>query len=326
MRTQRGRLLIALGSIVLAAGASLSAVAADYPTRPIRVVVPFSPGGGVDVIARTIAQPLSERLGQPIVIENKPGANGSIGVQAVVASEPDGYTLLVFATAAGMFPLMYSNLGYDPFKDLAPISAVATQPLALFTNAKFPANTVDELVALVKDEPGTISYAGIGVGSPQHMAGELFSYRNDLKLIHVPYKGTALAVSDVIAGHVQMGFLGLTSGMPYVENGQLKVLAVAAPKRSTLAPEVRTMAEEGYQDFNLGITYFFAAPANTPRNIIDRLHEELKAVMEVPAVIEKLKQQGYEAMFTTPEEVVAMMRAEHEKWAPVIKAAGLKAN
>lgn len=317
---------ISAAAWVLGAGLGAQAAQAAYPDHPVRVIVPFSPGGGVDVIARTISQPLGERLGQPLVIENRPGANGSIGVRAAVAAAPDGYTLLFFATAAGMFPLMYSDLGYDPFKDFAPISVVATQPLALFANPKFPANTVGEVLKMAQEQPEMLTYAGIGFGSPQHMAGELFSHRNNVKLTHIPYKGTALALTDIMSGQVQLGFLGLSSGMPYVESKQLKVLAVAAPERSALAPDIKTMAEEGYEDFDLGITYFLAAPAGTPAEVIDRLQTELKSVMTDPKVVEGLMKQGYEAMSTTPETVSEMMRAEHEKWKPVIESAGLKAN
>jgi len=328
MKFRWNHMLAGLGALALTVSAGVQGATAHaaYPDHPIRVIVPFSPGGGVDVIARTISQPLGERLGQPLVIENRPGANGSIGVRAAVAAPADGYTLLFFATAAGMFPLMYSDLGYDPFKDFAPVSVVATQPLALFANPKFEASTVDDVVKMARDDPGALTYAGIGFGSPQHMAGELFSHRNGLQLTHVPYKGTAPAITDLISGQVQLGFLGLSSGMPYVESGQLKVLAVAAPERSALAPQVKTMAEEGYDDFNLGITYFLTAPAGTPQEVIDRLQAELKSVMADPKVKEGLMKQGYEAMFTTPQAVNDLMRQEHVKWKPVIESAGLKAN
>jgi len=305
--------------------AAPTAQAIDYPSKPVHVIVPFSPGGGVDTIGRTVSQRLSERLGQPFVVENRPGANGSIGVKAAMRAEPDGYTLLLFATAAGMFPLIYSDLGYDPFKDIAPISTVAVQPLALFTTKTFPVDSVSNLIQAAKAKPNGFAFAGVGVGSPQHMAGELLMHRAGIHMIHVPYKGTAPALNDLVAGQTQLGFLGLSSGLPFVRNDQLNVLAVASRTRSALAPELPTMAEQGVSDFDLGITYFMGAPVGTPPEIIDRLNAAIQAVLKEPAVVEGLQHQGYETVGSTPQEVADLMREEDRKWAPIVKAAGIKA-
>lgn len=322
------RLLLNL-ALLASAALSTAGYAADapaaYPVKPVRIIVPFSPGGGVDVIGRTVAQQLGSRLKQQFIVENRPGASGNIGIRAAMASAPDGYTLLLFATVAGMFPLIYSNLGYDPFTDIAPISAIARQPLALFATNSFPAHSVADVVRLAKEQPGKWSYAGVGVGSPQHMAGELLAFRTGVKLIHVPYKGTAPALNDLVAGQTQMGFLGLSSGMPFVKSGQLKVIALASKKRSELAPELRTMSEEGVDDFDLGITYFLAAPPRTPAAIVIKLNSAIQAVTRDPAFISTLQKQGYEVMASTPEHVSELMREENHKWAPIVKAAGIKA-
>lgn len=312
-------------AMAFAAAASSQENVITYPTKPVRIIVPFSPGGGVDVVARTLSQQLSTRFDQPFVVENRPGATGNIGVKAAITSAPDGYTLLLFATVAGMFPLIHSNLGYDPFVDIAPITTVATQPLALFTTTSLPTQSVSDLIRLARETPGKYAFAGVGVGSPQHMAGELLKYRAGLQLIHVPYKGTAPAITDLISGQTQFAFLGLSSGLPFVKSGQLKVLAVASKKRSIFAPDLQTMEEAGVDNFDLGITYFMAAPPATPPAILKKLNAEIAAVLKKPAVIEALQKQGYEVIGSSAEHVLELMREENRKWAPVVKTAGIKA-
>jgi tripartite-type tricarboxylate transporter receptor subunit TctC len=324
--------MFAIRSLMLAAFAMMPiwSNAADtppapYPTKTVRIVVPFSPGGGVDVVARIFAQQLATRLDQPFVIENKPGAGGNLGVKYAMTRPADGYTLLVYATVAGMFPLIYADLGYNPLVDIAPISTIATQPMALFATANFPAKSVADLVQLAKESPGKFAFAGIGMGSPQHMAGELLMYRTQTKMIHVPYKGTSLAITDLIAGQTQIAFLGVSSGLPFVKTGKLKVLAVAAARRTELAPELRTMAEEGIPNFDLGITYFVAAPPGTPMHIMKKLNAELAVIAKDAGVSAALQKLGYEANSSTSEQVIELMREENRKWMPVVKAAGLKA-
>lgn len=307
------------------AAASAEENVSTYPTKPVRLIVPFPPGGGVDVVARTLSQQLATRFGQPFIVDNRPGASGNIGVKAAIASAPDGYTLLLFATVAGMFPLIHTNLGYDPFADIAPISTVATQPLALFATTSLPAQSVADLVRLARETPGKYAFAGVGVGSPQHMAGELLMYRAGLRLIHVPYKGTAPAITDLISGQTQFAFLGLSSGLPFVKSGRLKVLAVASKKRSVLAPDLQTMEEAGVANFDLGITYFMAAPPATPPAILKKLNGEIAAVLKEPAVIEALQKQGYEVTASSAEHVLELLREENRKWTPIVKAAGIKA-
>lgn len=307
------------------AAASAQENVTTYPMKPVRIIVPFPPGGGVDVVARTVSQQLGTRLGQPFVVDNRPGASGNIGVKAAINSAPDGYTLLIFATVAGMFPLIHSNLGYDPFADISAISTVATQPLALFTTTSFPAQSVADLVRLARETPGKYAFAGVGVGSPQHMAGELLMYRAGVRLIHVPYKGTAPAITDLISGQTQLAFLGLSSGLPFVKSGKLKVLAVASKKRSELAPDLQTMEEAGVANFDLGISYFMAAPPGTPPAILKKLNAEIAAVLKEPRVIEALQKQGYEVTGSSAEHVLELLREENRKWAPIVKAAGIKA-
>lgn len=303
---------------------SAAADAPEYPSRTVKMIVPFSPGGGVDAIGRIISQQLSTRLKQPFVVENRPGASGNIGVRAAMTTPPDGYTLLLYATAAGMFPLIDSKLGYNPFSDISPVSTVATQPLALFVNNEFPVQSVRDVIRLAKENPGKYAFAGVGVGSPQHMAGELLMYRAGVQLIHVPYKGTAPALADLVAGQTQIGFMGLSSGLPFSKSGKLKVLALASKKRSVLAPEIPTMEEEGQRNFDLGITYFVAVPPGTPAAVIKMLNTEIAAILKDPNVIQALEKQGYEVLASSPEQVLELMHEENRKWAPVVKAAGIK--
>ena len=299
--------------------------ATQFPSRAVHIIVPFPPGGGVDVIGRTLAQQLASRFGQPFIVDNRPGASGNIGVRAAIGSQPDGYTLLLFATVVGMYPLIHANLEYDPFKDLAPIALVATQPLALFATSGLPADSAASLIRLAREAPGKYAFAGVGVGSPQHLAGELLKYRTSIQATHVPYKGTAPAVTDLISGQTQFAFLGLSSGLPFVKSGKLKVLAVAASKRSELAPDIATMEESGVPDFDLGITYFLAAPPATPPAILKKLNDEVAIVLKQPAVIDTLQKQGYEVTFGGADQVSNLLRDESRKWAPIIKATGIKA-
>ena len=317
--------LIFAAALLFPALVSAQDAAASYPSRAVHLIVPFPPGGGVDVIGRTLAQQLAVKFGQTFIVDNRPGASGNIGVRAAIAAQPDGYTLLLFATVVGMYPLIHSNLEYDPFTDLAPIATVATQPLALFATSELPVQSVADLIRLAREAPGKYAFAGVGVGSPQHMAGELLMNRTGIRATHVPYKGTAPAVTDLISGQTQFAFLGLSSGLPFVKSGKLKVLAVAAPKRSELAPDIATMEESGVPDFDLGITYFVAAPSATPSAILKRLNDEIAVILKQAAVIDTLQKQGYEVTFGAANDVTNKLRDENRKWAPIVKAAGIKA-
>ena len=301
------------------------AMAQDYPTRPIRLVIPYPPGGGNDTLGRIIAQRLSTTLGQQVFVENRPGAGGNLGTEQVAHAKPDGYTLtLGFVANMAMTPHL-GKVNYDPMKDFAPISMVAQGYQILVVNPAFAAKSVPELVALAKAKPGALNFASGGNGSPLHLAGELFKIAEGIDMQHIPYKGSSPAAAAVIAGETQMVFGGVVSSLPFVKSGRLRALAVTSPKRIDASPETPTMLELGYPGVEASSWYGLFAPAGTPPAIIQRLNREMVALGKVAEHREQLDKQGQESVYSTPEELAAFVKSEYVKWGRVIKTAKIEA-
>jgi tripartite-type tricarboxylate transporter receptor subunit TctC len=307
---------------MIAAAPSLLAQS-DYPNRPIRLIVTVPPGGAADFIARLIGGKLSESLGQPLLVENRAGAGGTIATDAAAKAPPDGYTLLQNSiTTHGVGPHLYAKLPYDPVKDFAPVSALALLPLIMAVNADLPPRNVEELIRFSK--ANSVNFASSGNGGAPHMAAELFKSVTGAALTHVPYKGSGPAVADLVGARVQIMFDAAPSLIQHVRSGKLRVLAAASRQRNRLLPEVPTFAELGYPQVTVSLWYGLLAPAGTPRAALDRLNRETTKVLESSDVREKLLAQGAEPMPGTPEAFASFMREEMAKWAPVVKQAGVK--
>jgi len=302
---------------------SCAAAAQDYPNRPIRLVVTVPPGGAADFIARLVGGKLSESLGQPVVVENRGGAGGTIAADAVAKASPDGYTLLQNSiTTHGVGPHLYSKLPYDPVKDFAPVSGLALLPLIMAVNAELPSKSVPELITLAKTS--NLNFASSGNGGAPHMAAELFKSVTGAPLTHVPYKGSGPAVADLVGGRVQIMFDAAPSLIAHVRSGKLRVLAAASAERNRLLPDVPTFAELGYPKVAVSLWYGLLVPAATPKPVIERLNRDVAKALGSPDVREKLLAQGAEPMPGTPEAFGAFMQEEMAKWAPVVKQAGVK--
>jgi len=302
---------------------SLASAQGDYPSRPIRLVVTVPPGGAADFIARLVGGKVSEAIGQPVVVENRGGAGGTIAADAVAKAAPDGYTLLQNSiTTHGVGPHLYSRLPYDPVKDFAAVSGLAVLPLVMAVNAELPFRTVDEVVASSKAKP--LHFASSGNGGAPHMAGELFKSVTGAPITHVPYKGSGPAVADLVGGRVQIMFDAAPSLIAHIRSGKLRVLAAASTQRNRLLPEVPTFAELGYPKVAVSLWYGLLAPAGTPRSVINKLNREIIKALESPDVRERLQAQGAEPMPGTPQAFASFMQEEMAKWAPVVKQAGVK--
>ena len=297
-----------------------------YPSRPIRMILPASPGGPVDVIARTVGAGLAEALGQPIVMDNRAGAGGIIGAEIVARGNPDGYTLM-FAHSGPLAieAALHSKLPYHPLKDFAPVSLVASSPYALIVNPSTPAKSVKELVTLAKSRPGKFHYASGGVGTGIHMAGELFNLAAGLKIVHVPYKGAGPSMAALMGGEVELMFNGVSSALPHVKSGKLRALAISSAQRSSLLPDLPTVAESGLRYETSG-WYGLVAPAGTPKPVTARLQASLHKSLNTPEMKERLAAQGIDGIASTPEQLTRHLRDELDKWTAVVKAAGLKAD
>jgi tripartite-type tricarboxylate transporter receptor subunit TctC len=318
--------LMRIASVATLLSIALMAVAQTYPARPIRFVVPFTAGTGPDILARTLGEAMAKRMGQPIVVDNKPGASGNIGTEQVAKAAPDGYTILVTVTTFAMAPALFKPLPFDPVNDFAPIGEVAVGNLALVVNPALNVATVSELVTLAKSKPGTLNYASPGNGTPQHLAMELFKQQMALDIVHVPYKGSAGAVSDVIANQVPMMIMPAHTALPYAAAGKLKILAVSGDKRSTLAPDVPTFREAGMRDFDIDLWYGLLAPAHTPPPIIERLNQEIAAALAQSDIRDSLLKQGLMPSPSTPDALGALIRADLARWERVVVQAKIKAD
>jgi tripartite-type tricarboxylate transporter receptor subunit TctC len=295
--------------------ASAASAAQGYPVRPIRVVVPFTPGTGIDIIARTIGPPITQRWGQPVVVDNKPGASGNIGADVVAKAQPDGYTLMVTVNTFTMTPALYKNLPYDPVNDFATVGRVANGNIALVVNpAVMPVKTLDELAAYARARPGKLSYASPGNGTPQHLAVELLKQRLKLDLLHVPYKGAAGALVDLLGGQVQLMVLPLHTVLPHAKAGKLQVIAVSGESRSVLAPDLPSFAELGLKNFDIDLYFWLAGPAGTPRDIIRKWNQEVASILTLADVRESLLKQGLVPSPSSPAEIAAQIKADVGRW------------
>src|ERR687896_2314534 len=297
-----------------------------WPTRPIRFILPFPPGGGTDILGRLIAERLSASIGQPVVTENRGGAGGNVGAEAAARSAPDGYTIVLVAPSLAISPTLYSKLNYDPVKDFAPISLVATVPNVMITQASLPVQSLQDFIAFARSKPGALNFGSGGAGTSNHLAGELFNIVTGVKLVHVPYKGVNLAMQDVLAGNVHLVFIGIPAAAPHIKAGRLRALAVVAPQRSSALPEVPTVAEAGLRDFEVTTWYGVLAPAGTSKSIVNRLNAELVKIMHSPELKERLAATGTEPLTSTPDEFAAYIKREIAKWGEVIRKAGVKAD
>ena len=309
-----------------AAAASLAApaLAQQFPSKPVRIVVPYTAGGGADTTARLIAPKLQEALGQTVVVDNKPGAGGTIGDDAVAKAPPDGHTLLIGAFAHAVNPSLMPKMPFRTPDDFAAISLLVTVPELLVVTPTFPAKTVAELVAMAKAEPGKLSYASSGNGSAQHLAAELFKLRTGTDIQHVPYKGGSLAVADVAAGHVPFYFGNMSAALPQARAGRVRALAVTSPQRSPAAPEVPTIAEAGVSGCEISEWNALLAPGGTPQSIVERLHVDVAKILAMEDIKAKFADLGAQAIGSTPVELAAFLRGEMAKWAEVVKVANVK--
>jgi len=296
-----------------------------YPSKPVRLILPFPPGGGTDILGRLVAERLATRLGQPVVTDNRGGAGGNLGAEAAARAAPDGYTLLFAATTLAISPSLYAKLNYDPFKDLAPVSLIATVPNVMITHPSVPVRTLQEFIALAKAKPGEMNFGSGGNGTSNHLGGELFNMVAGVKLVHVPYKGVNLAMNDAMAGNVQLVLIGITAAAPQIKAGRLRALAVLAPQRSAALPGVPTAAEAGLPELDVTTWYGLLAPAGTPRPVIARLNAEIARIMHAPDLQERLASMAAEPRTSTPEEFGAYIRQEAARWGEVVRKAGLRA-
>ena len=315
-------LLVATAAITSQAQTPAATLPAAYPNKPVKVVVPYPPGGATDIVARIVFQQVSEATGQQFVIENRAGAGGNIGAEFVARAPADGYTLLIATTAHAINMSMFKGLSYDVVKDFTPVTQLTQGPLVLVATPAFPANNVRELIALAKAKPDTLNFASSGNGQSTHLSAELFNSMAGIKLSHVPYKGSSPALTDVMAGQVPLMFDTMLTAMPFVKAGKLKALAVTSPQRSPAAPDVPTIAESGLPGYEVFAWNGLLAPAGTPKAVIAQLSEELKKAMQLPQVKEKFSVQGFAASWNTPEQFGGFLRAEVNKWAKTVKASG----
>jgi tripartite-type tricarboxylate transporter receptor subunit TctC len=317
---------LAIASLCVAALLQAGAASAQaWPAKPIRLMVPFPPGGSTDIVARIVAQKLGERLGQPLVIENRGGAGGTIGTALIAKSAPDGYNLAIASTSTHVVaPGVYPKLEYDPIKDFAPVGLMAISPYLLVVNPSLPAKSVQELVALAKSQPGRLTYASAGVGSTTQLAMEMLKAASGTYVLHIPYNGNGPAGTAVVAGQVDVLFGSLPALLSFAKSGRVRALAVGTPKRSPSLPEVPTVAESGYAGFDASLWLAIVAPAGTPQPIVERLNRELNALVAAADTREAFDKAGTEPLTGTPADLAAMIRDGVPKYAKIIKAAGVK--
>jgi tripartite-type tricarboxylate transporter receptor subunit TctC len=299
----------------------------SYPDHPITLIVPYAPGGGNDVLARAVAEPMGKWLGQPVVIENRGGAGGSVGTRQVAKAAPDGYTLGLGGTGTlAIDPTLYPNVGYDPRRDFAPVGLIATSPLIVLVNQSVPVHNVQELIALAKAQPGKLNYASAGVGSGIHLGTMLFAETAGIDLAHIPYKGSGPALTDLLGGHVQIYFSSLPPAAGLVKEGKLRALGVTGLKRSSSFPDVPTVAEQGMPGFEAVLHYGIVAPAGTPRPIVDKLNAALRTALDDPKVRGHIATEGAEPLPMSPDEYAADIDREETKWSALVRKSNAQAN
>ena len=311
-----------LGAILIT---PLTAAAQQYPTKAIRFVVPFAPGGGTDIIGRVVAQALNDALGQPVVVDNRGGAGSTLGTEIVAKSPADGYTILFGNISLAFNATLYTKLRYDTIRDLAPISLSAVQPNILVIHPGLPAKNLKEFIELARAHPGKYNYASAGTGSGTHLAAELLKLQTKIDIVHVPYKGTGPALTDLLGGQINMMVSTFASALPHVKSGRMRALGVTTVKRSPAAPDVPTLIEGGVAGYDYSTWYGLLAPAGTPKPIIDMLNATNRKVLARDDIKQKLESQGVDPIVNTPAEFSAYMKSETEKWGKVVKATGAKA-
>ena len=305
--------------------AATSAAAQSWPTRQVQLVVPYAPGGVVDFIGRTIGQRLAQQVGQPVVIDNRPGAGGMIGIEYTARSTPDGHTIVLMDPAVVINPVLQEKPLYDLFKDLATVAVIGHSPLVLTVNPQLPVSDVAQLVQFAKANPGKLNFASAGIGTTPHMAGELLKIRAGIDMAHVPYKGAGPAMADLAAGQVQVGFSSITGALPFIKDGRLRGLATSGAKRSAALPDLPTFNEAGYPDFEVDLWLGVFGPINTPTAVLRRLNAEINAALGEVTVAAAFAKVGVEPRAASAEEGARFVRAEHDKWAQVVTGAKLKA-
>jgi tripartite-type tricarboxylate transporter receptor subunit TctC len=324
---RRWRMLFGMAGALAALALPMTGSAETaWPTKPIKIIVPFTPGTGIDVLARTLGQKLSERLGQPVVVDNKPGASGNIGTGGVATSAPDGYTLLMTVNTFVINPSLYKSVPYDPVKSFVPVAPAAVGALTFTVHPSFPAKTLAEAVKLFKANPGKYTYASPGSGTPQHLAMELFKLNTGTDLLHVPYKGSAGAITDLLGGEVQVMVLPVHSALTHAKAGRIRMLAVAQDKRAPIAPDVPTFAEQGVANSNVDLWYGLMAPTGTPAAVVDKLNGEVNAILAMPDVREALDKQGMIPTPGKPEALGMLVKNDFARWAEVIRRAKITAD
>ncbi len=307
----------------LLSATAVAAQAQNFPTKPIRLVCPFPPGGAVDIASRAIAAELSKTIGQPVSVENKPGAGGNIGGVEVARSAPDGYTLLMTTSGInGINPVLYRKMPFDPNKDLTSVAALVSLSNVLVAHPSVKAANVAELLALLKSNPGKVTFASSGSGTSIHMSGEMFMHLTGTRMIHVPYKGSAPAITDLLGGQVQVMFDNIPSALPHIRSGKLRALATTGAKRDPALPDLPTIAEAGVNAYEAGVWFGLAAPAGTPADVIAKISTEAIKGTRSPEFVKRMTELGYVIMGQGPEQMTAMLKAEIERWTPVIKASG----
>ena len=315
-------LMLKIAAVLLAL--SVPVAAQDYPTKPIRLIIPFPPGGSNDVVGRMIALQLGERLGRQVIVDNRGGAGGIIGTEAASKAAPDGYTLLIISIAHAVSPWLY-KLQYDPIKSFVPVSILASGPNVLVVHPSLGVHSVTELIALAKEKPGQLNYASAGIGSFQHLGGELFKLTAGIDMVHVPYKGGGPAMTDVLGGYTKIMFSSMVQTTPFVLNGQLRALGTSGARRNPALPDVPTIAEAGLPGYEATNWWGVVAPAGTPPEIVEKLHTELAAVQESPKTKEQFAAQGADIVQMTSAEFGIFIEKEINKWERVVKEAGIKA-
>jgi tripartite-type tricarboxylate transporter receptor subunit TctC len=311
-------------AVLLAVTAGAAHGQANYPARAVRIIVPSSPGGGTDILSRVVSPGLSERLGQTVVVDNRPGAGSIIGNDVVAKAPPDGYTLLMGISTLAILPAMHKKLPYDAMRDLAPVTQVIAAPNILVTHPSMPVKTVKELLAFAKKRPGEINYGSAGLGTNPHLSMEHFLSMTGVKMVHVAYKGLGPAMVDLVAGQVQTAISTMLAGLPHVKSGRLRALATTGAKRSSSLPDLPTVAEAGVPGYEAVQWYGLFAPAKTPREIVNKLNEAMKGTLQSAAIKERLAADGTEAVGSSPEEFARFLRSETEKWGKVVRSAGIQ--
>lgn len=298
--------------------------AANYPSKPIRFIVPYAPGGSTSYVARLVGAKLTEAWGQQVLVDNKPGANTAIGSEALVRSPPDGYTISLAASTHATVPHLVANLPYDALRDFTPVASMVTTQLVLVVHPSVPANTLAEFIALAKAKPNELNFAAVGTGSSTHLAGEYFKSVAGVKMQHVPYKGTAPAITDLIGGQIQLNFDTPVTSLPHIKSGRLKALAITGSRRLATLPDVPTFAEAGLPAYDFQLWFGVMAPAGTPKPIVEKLSAEIGRILALPDVRQQLADQGLDAAYRPPADFDALVRADLDRFGKLIKAAGIK--